>query len=171
MRDTRRRHGLVVAKGLLLGAMIVAAGAAQARMPSDVAKIEALEQEQAQAWSAHDADRYARLFTEDADVVNVLGWHWKGRAELERKLSRAFALVFARSQLSVHDVGVRFLKPDVAIAHVPWTMTGALSPTGGTAPPQQGLQTQTLVKRDGRWGIAAFQNTNAVPEREFPIPK
>jgi uncharacterized protein (TIGR02246 family) len=171
MPGARRSYVLIIAKGLLLGAMIVAAGATQARTPSDVAKIETLEQEQAQAWSAHDAARYARLFTEDADVVNVLGWHWKGRAELEHKLTRAFALVFARSQLSVHDVGVRFLRPDVAIAHVPWTMTGALSPTGGTAPPQQGLQTQTLVKRDGRWRIAAFQNTNAVPQTEFPLPR
>lgn len=161
----------VLAMRLVLCATIVGAATAQARAPSDVARIEALEQEQAAAWSAHDAARYARLFTEDTDVVNVLGWHWKGRAELERKLTRAFALVFARSQLRVHDVSVRLLRPDVAIAHVPWTMTGALSPTGGATPPQQGLQTQALVKRGGRWRIAAFQNTNAVPEAEFPLPR
>jgi uncharacterized protein (TIGR02246 family) len=144
---------------------------AVAESAADAAQIRALEQEQAAAWSAHDARRYAALFTDDADVVNVLGWHWKGRTELEQKLARAYAMVFAKSQLSVHDVAVRFIRPDVAIAHVPWTMTGALSPTGGATAPQQGLQTQTLVKQSGQWRIAAFQNTNAMPERDFPNAK
>jgi uncharacterized protein (TIGR02246 family) len=103
--------------------------------------------------------------------VNVLGWHWRGRAELEQKLGRAFQYVFAKSQLGIGGVAVRFLKPDVAVAHVGWTMTGALGPMGGASPPQQGLQTQVLVRQGGRWRIAAFQNTNAVPERPFPLPR
>lgn len=155
---------------LIFGVAGLVAAPLRAQPSADTVQIGMLEQEQASAWSTHDAKRYAALFTDDADVVNVLGWHWKGRAVLEQKLARAFALVFAQSQLSVHDVGVRFLKPDVAIAHVPWTMTGAMSPAGGATPPQRGLQTQTLVKQHGRWRIAAFQNTNAVPETEFPAP-
>ena len=139
---------------------------------ADTAQIRALEQEQAAAWSAHDARRYAALFTDDADVVNVLGWHWKGRTELEQKLARAYAIVFAKSQLSVHDVAVRFITPDVAIAHVPWTMTGALSPTGGATPPQQGLQAQTLVKQERPCGASPLSRTpDAIPERDFPTAK
>jgi uncharacterized protein (TIGR02246 family) len=160
----------LLAHSSMIAAAVCIAAPAIANPAAEAARISAIEQEQAAAWNAHDAKRYAALFTADADVVNVLGWHWHGRAELERKLARGFAFVFANSQLSVHVVAVRFLKPDVAIAHVPWTMTGALSPTGGGAtPPQQGLQTQVLVEQGGRWRIAAFQNANAVPEREFPV--
>lgn len=144
-------------------------GAAPAAGPADDAKIRALEQQQAVTWNAHDIDGYASLFTPDAHVVNVLGWQWQSRAELKEKLGRAFGSVFARSQLSVGHVDVAFLKPDVAVAHVRWTMTGALSPTGsGGGVPEQGIQTQVLVRSGGRWRIAHFQNTNSVPERAFP---
>jgi hypothetical protein len=46
-------------------------------------------------------------------------------------------------------------------------MTGAKSP-GGAPVPQQGIQTHTLQKQSGKWLIAAFQNTNAIPEMPFP---
>jgi uncharacterized protein (TIGR02246 family) len=153
---------------MAVAAIASASVSAMADPASEAAQIRSLEQEQAAAWNAHDAKRYAALFTDDADVVNVVGWHWIGRPQIEQKLAHGYSVVFAKSQLSVHDVTVRFLKPDVAIAHVPWTMTGALSPAGGAGPPQQGLQTQTLVKTGGHWRIAAFQNTNSIPEQDFP---
>lgn len=77
---------------------------------ADVAAIRALQNEQAPAWNRHDAAAYARLFTEDGDVVNVLGWWWRGREEIERKLSNAFAFVFAESRLNIVEVHVRRLE-------------------------------------------------------------
>ena len=71
--------------------------------------------------------------------------------------------------MAISAVSMEFLKPDVAIAHVRWTMTGALSPTGSDADvPQQGIQTQVLVRQRGVWRITHFQNTSSVPERPFP---
>src|SRR5438128_637674 len=35
--------------------------------------------------------------------------------------------------------------------------------------PREGIQTQTLRKTPAGWLIAAFQNTNAVPETPFPL--
>lgn len=102
-------------------------------------------------------------------MVNVLGWHWRSRLELQSKLGRAFQSVFRQSRMTIDDVSVRFLKPDVAVAHVRWTMVGALSPTGGGRDvPEQGIQTQVLVKQRGSWRITDFQNTNSVPEKPFP---
>ena len=141
--------------------------AAQAR--GDETQIRLLQAEQAGAWNAHDSARYAALFTGDAHVVNVLGWHWRSRAELRTKLAAAFASVFARSRMTIVGTDVQWIKPDVAVAHVTWTMTGAASPTGaGSDAPEQGIQTQVLVKRAGTWRISEFQNTNSVPERPFP---
>jgi uncharacterized protein (TIGR02246 family) len=146
------------------------AGAATAGVPAEEAKILELQQQQADAWNAHDIHAYAALFTPGADVINVLGWHWLSRAELEEKLGRGFRFVFANSQLTIDDVSVEFVKPDVAVAFVRWTLTGALSPTGGSDIPQQGIQTQVLVRHAGEWSISHFQNTNSVPERPFPLP-
>ncbi len=148
---------------------LCAAGSALAAGPADEAKIRALQQQQAAAWNAHDINAYAGLFASDADVINVLGWHWRSRAELQQKLGRAFTSVFARSRMTISHVSVEFLKSDVAVAHVRWTMSGALSPTGSRADaPQQGIQTQVLVRRGGVWRVTHFQNTNSVPERSFP---
>ena len=152
--------------GLLALAVASPAGAAG---PGDELAIKDLQQAQANAWNTHDSAAYAALFTADADVVNVLGWHWTSRAELQQKLGAAFASVFAQSRMTVTDVSVEFVKEDVAVAHVRWTMTGALSPTGtGSDVPEQGIQIQVLVRDGGAWRIAHFQNTNAVPERPFP---
>lgn len=151
---------------------ILAAGLAPAAAgagPGDEAAIRALEQQQAAAWNAHDIDAYAALFTADADVINVLGWHWRDRAELNRKLGRAHQSIFAKSTLTIGAIDIDFMAPEIAVAHVPWTLAGAQSPTGaGGAAPKVGIQTQVLVKRDGKWRIAEFQNTNSVPERPFP---
>ncbi len=136
----------------------------------DTAAIQRLESRQQDAWNHHDAKAYADLFTPDCNVINVLGWWWKGRAELARKLADAFAFVFSESSLAITDVDVRFPAPNVAIAHVRWTMRGARNPTAGPAShaPMTGIQTQVLTNASGSWLIADFQNTNSIPETPFP---
>jgi len=117
---------------------------------------------QQQAWNQHDAHAYAELFAENADVVNVVAWWWKGRSEIESNLTRMFANIFRESTLTLRQVDVRFLTTRVAIAHARWTMTGAhMLP--GLPEPHEGLQTLTMEKRNGKWLIAAFHNTNYVP--------
>jgi uncharacterized protein (TIGR02246 family) len=133
----------------------------------DEAAIRAVALRQGETWSRHDAKAYAALFTEDCDVINVVGWWWKGRAELERKLTAGFAYVFSESRLAVTDVQVRFLSPRIALAHARWTMTGARTPPG-VPEPRAGIQTLVFTKQAERWLIAGFQNTHSVPERPFP---
>ena len=116
---------------------------------------------QQQAWNNHDAHAYAELFAEDGDVVNIVAWWWKGRAEIESNLTRMFANVFRDSTLTFTQVDVRFLTAEIAIAHARWTMTGAHMPPG-LPEPREGLQTLTVQKRNGKWLIAAFQNTSYV---------
>src|SRR6185369_7867863 len=75
------------------------------------AAIRDVEARQASAWNRHDAGAYADLFTVDGDVVNVLGWWWRGRAEIQGKLTDAFAWIFRDSTLTIGEVHVRFLDP------------------------------------------------------------
>jgi len=153
-----------VAIVLVFGA-ISAVGTAAA--PSDEAAIREVENQQALTWNRHDAGAYADLFAADGDVVNVLGWWWKGRAEIKSKLSDAFAWVFRDSTLKIEEVHIRVLDPMTAVVHVMWTLDGAKEPPGGHVP-RQGIQLQILRKAEGRWLIASFQNTNSVPEMPFP---
>ena len=135
---------------------------------SDESAIRELQMQQADAWNRHDAAAYARLFTDDGDVVNVLGWWWKSPTEIRSKLEDAFAFVFRDSTLTITDVQIRFLQPTIAVAHVFWTLDGAKAPPGAPAPPRHGVQLQVLSKQSGRWLIASFQNTNSIPEVPFP---
>ncbi len=134
---------------------------------AETTAIRELERQQQEAWNRHDAKAYANLFSEDGDCVNVVGWWWKERAEIEKKLTAAYAFVFRESVLTITDVDVKFPAPGMAIAHVRWTMVGARTPEAFPKP-QQGIQTQLLQKQNGKWLIVAFQNTNALPETPFP---
>ena len=150
----------------LLASMVLGGSASAAS--DDESAVRQVQVSQADAWNRHDGAAYAALFTEDGDCVNVLGWWWKGRAQIESKLDAAFAFVFHESQLTITETEVRFLSPTIAIAHVSWTMTGARTPPG-MPEPRLGIQTQVLQKKSGHWLIQAFQNTNGVPERPFPL--
>jgi uncharacterized protein (TIGR02246 family) len=147
-------------------ALALCAAAATAAA-NDEAGIRRVQAEQEAAWNHHDAVSYANLFTEDGDCVNVLGWWWKGRAQIQSRLTAAFAFVFHDSTLHVTDVQAKFLSPTIAVAHVRWAMEGSHTPPG-MPEPREGIQVQVLRKVDGRWLIDSFQNTNAVPERPFP---
>jgi uncharacterized protein (TIGR02246 family) len=152
---------------LLSFACMSLCGTVSAAAADDEAAIRQVQAMQADAWNRHDAATYAALFTEDGDCVNVVGWWWKGRAQIQSKLAAAFAFVFRESQLTITDTAVRFLSPTIAVAHVTWTMTGAKTPPG-MPEPKVGIEIQVLQKKSGHWLIESFQNTNAVPERPFP---
>jgi uncharacterized protein (TIGR02246 family) len=143
------------------------ASLADDRQKDEAAIRDLLQARQQAAWNSHDAKAYAALFAENADLVNVVGWWWRGRAEIEKKLTDAFVFVFRDSTLTVTEVDVRFLSPEMAVAHARWTMTGAKTPP--TIPePRQGIQTFVVNKVEGSWLVAAFHNRNSVPERPSP---
>ena len=154
---------------LALCALLSVAGSSWAKEkpnPEDH-KIKELQLRQANAWNRHDAAAYTGLFTDDADVVNVLGWWWQGRDEIQRKLMDAFAYTFRESTMTIIDTNIKYLSKTVAVVHVDWTMTGARMPPG-FAEPKQGIQLQVLEKVKGSWKIRSFQNTLSVPAADFP---
>jgi uncharacterized protein (TIGR02246 family) len=155
-----------VSVALLIMAFVSVTAAADQK--GDEAAIrDVVQTRQQQAWNQHDAKAYAALFAEDGDVVNVVGWWWRSRKEIESKLTDAFAFVFRESTLTITEVDIRFLTSEIAVAHTRWTMSGAKTPP--TVPePREGIQTLVLQKLGGSWMVAAFQNTNHVPEVQFP---
>jgi uncharacterized protein (TIGR02246 family) len=159
-----------ILRPLLLALVTVLAGpafsAGQSRDEADIRKVETGLQE---AWNHHDMSAWANLFAEDADFVNVVGWWWKGRPEIERKHTDAHAFIFRESTLTIDEVHTRFLTPQIAVVHVLWSLVGSRKPDGTPGPPRKGIFTQVLQKRADKWLISAAQNTDSIPE--VPSPK
>jgi uncharacterized protein (TIGR02246 family) len=78
---------------------------------------------------------FAALFGRNADFVNVLGMHWRGREEIEARHAVAHRTIFRNSTLRPESYGVRALTPTIALVHLNWQ----------------------------RWLITAAHNTEAVP--------
>ena len=132
------------------------------------AEIRRVETDLQEAWNRHDAKAFANLFAEDGDVVNVVGWWWKGRPEIEKKLTEAHAFIFRESTLTDNEVHVRFLTPQIAVLHVRWSLVGHRNPDGTPGQPRKGVETHVLQKQTSKWLICAFHNTDSIPERPFP---
>ncbi|MGH9794913.1 MAG: SgcJ/EcaC family oxidoreductase [Candidatus Acidiferrales bacterium] len=147
----------------LLASTLVLAGAAWATASAQPSDEEAIRQIPARfeaAWNQHDMNALASLFAEDADFVNVAGTWWKGRQEIEQAHARTHATIFRISTLRLGQVKVRFLKPDVSVAHVSWGLSGDANPDGAPRPPRAGVMSLVVVKQNGLWLVASAHNTN-----------
>jgi uncharacterized protein (TIGR02246 family) len=136
---------------------------------SDETEIRKVELELQEAWNRHDMKAWANLFTEDADFVNVAGWWWKGRTEIEKKHTDAHAFLFRESELTIYEVDTRFLTPEIAVVHALWSLVGQKNPDGTLGQPRKGIFTHVLQRQNGRWLITAAQNTDSRPEVPPPM--
>ncbi len=121
-----------------------------------------------ESWNRHDMATYAAQFTEDADFVNVIGMHWRGRPEIEARHAVVHRTIFRNSTLRTFDISLRLLGPGIVLAHIKWEMTGHESPQGSHFPEvRHGVITGVLIEQGGHWLIAAFHNTDIIP---LPLP-
>lgn len=121
------------------------------------------------AWNRHDMKAYAVQFTEDADFVNVVGMHFRGRPQIEAVHIDLHRTIFRNSNLRSVNTTVRPVNDQVAVAHVAWEMTGAEGLLGWNVPElRKGMMSLVLVLRGDRWLITAAQNTDVVP---LELPK
>jgi uncharacterized protein (TIGR02246 family) len=129
----------------------------------DEAAIKSVMQAFMEAWNTHDAGVYAGLFTEDADFVNVMGLWMKGRSEIEQGHRQVFSTFLSDSYLRIIETTVRFLKPDVAVLHSTWEITGQRSPDGEHSLRDTGVLTAVTIRHNTDWQITTLQNTGLVP--------
>jgi uncharacterized protein (TIGR02246 family) len=100
------------------------------------------------------------LVAEDVRFVNVAGIVLKGRGEFEKLQTRTHAMQFKESVRTVTGTDIKFLTPEIAVAHVKWGMRGDRNADGTPRHPRNGVMMQVLVKRDGKWAVVAAQNTD-----------
>jgi len=112
-----------------------------------------------EAFSRHDAKAWVKFCTPDARLVTVRGESMNGVREIEKGLTTIFQTRGRNVTLNTLAVAVRFIRPDVALAHVTNQLSGLVNPEGQTLPSQQELSIRVLVKDQGAWRITAFHNT------------
>jgi uncharacterized protein (TIGR02246 family) len=136
--------------------------------PQAQAEIVSIVKALADSWNSHDMETYAAQFAEDANFINVLGMHDRGRAEIEARHVDIHRTIFRNSTLRTLGCSLRPLAAGVVLGHIQWEMTGHETPPGMQfRKVRRGVITAVFVEQDGRWLIAAFQNTDVVP---VPLP-
>ncbi len=107
-----------------------------------------------ESWNRHDVKAFAQLFAPDADFVNIGGKQMKGRNEIESHHATIHEGHYRDSHLTANTLSLRFLRPDVAIAHVASEVVY-----------NEGNEKRTtcmilvLTNPGNRWLIAAAHNT------------
>lgn len=150
----------------ILTLMLVNAQAANAQTPQtsgkdkDEASIRQIVQQVQGGWNAHDGKAFAAPFASDADYVVVNGMSIKGRDAIEKGHVAIFTTIYKDSHNVGTVKGVRFLRPDVAVVHVEWNLEFSM---GSEKRKGHAINTMIMTKDDGKWSIAAFQNTPVQP--------
>ena len=132
---------------------------------ADQAAVAALTQRVIAAWAYQDADGFADVFTEDGSMI-LPGLYRKGREEIREYLKDAFENQYKDTQVTGKPLDIRALGADVALL---LTQGGVLAPGESAVSDEQAIRASWLVvKRDGDWMLAAYQNSPAV--WSLPVP-
>lgn len=151
---------IAVAVSLLAASYSTAAAAPPNNRAEDEAAIRAIVTRLQDAWNASDSKAWAAAFAEDADYVIVNGMRIKGRGVIESGHRGIFDTIYKGSRISASSQSVRFIRDDVAIAHVEWHLKFN---DGGTPRESKAMNSIIVTKEKGQWSITAFHNTPILP--------
>ncbi|MGA5895057.1 SgcJ/EcaC family oxidoreductase [Streptomyces venetus] len=115
-----------------------------------------------EAWNANDADAFVAEYTEDASAI-LPGSYRKSREEIRESMKVGFSTYLKGSTTTDKVRDIRFLNDDAAVVI---SETGILFP-GETEVPEDRvvIASWVLTRRDGKWLLAAYQNSPAVMKR------
>ncbi len=119
----------------------------------------------AESMNRCDAAAFASHFTEDGELTSVFGTYSRGRDAIRKLHEPLFAPAqtpglpsFRNALLTIRDVRVRPLRPDIAAVDVRWNQIGAVRPDGMPWPERRGLLNCIMVRDGGAWLIAVSHN-------------
>jgi uncharacterized protein (TIGR02246 family) len=115
------------------------------------------------AFNKHDGQQLGQIMADDLDFVTVGATWLHGRSDFEKYTSRLLSGRFNNVTIELLYVAVRFLRPDTAIVHWSWAVTGDRNPDGTARRRRYGLMTMVTAKRNSTWLVVAAQNDNSLP--------
>jgi hypothetical protein len=86
--------------------------------------------------------------SEDVDLVNVGGDWMHRRPDFELYHTGLLAGPFRAPTLTVLDAAVHFIRPDLAVLHWTWSITGDGEEDATTHAPRRGIFTMLALKRE-----------------------
>lgn len=108
------------------------------------------------AWAAHDAEAFGEVFTADGTMI-LPGVFLQGNEAIRDYMADAFTNVYQGTQVTGQPISARFLGPEVGLLI---TQGGVLGPGQNKVSDDQAIRaTWLLIKQDGQWRLAAYQNT------------
>jgi uncharacterized protein (TIGR02246 family) len=153
-------------KSLLLASfllMVAVPSPVNAQTKPDEEAVRKLPQAFCEAWAKHDAHALAGIMADDVDFVTVGATWLHGRPDFEKYHTRLLSGRFSQSMITPLQIEVRFLRPDVAVVHWSWTVTGDENPDGTARQRRYGMMTMVAEKRNGAWLVVVSQNDNSIP--------
>lgn len=149
--------------------LTILTGACIAQQPSPKTAVTKTVSGFEEAWNHHDMKAFGKLFTKDADFVNVAAKWDRGRTSIVKHHAWSHGAVsksdsagpmkyygmFKNSTIAFDSIAVRFVRTDVAISHVMWRLTGDTR----TAFARTGMLTFIVLNNNGIWQICSGQNT------------
>ena len=154
---------LWIALALPLVCMATVAAAQGSGNHDDEVAIKNVIVQMTEGFNKHDAEASTRMYQPDADFVSVRGEMGLGREAAEKTLRRIFETRAKTAALKTEEVQIRFIRPDVALAHVTNELSGLVAADGQNLPSHRELSLRVFVKDDGVWRLASFQNTMLNP--------
>jgi uncharacterized protein (TIGR02246 family) len=141
-------------------------GSPPAFTAKDEAAVRALVDEFANTWNRHDMNAMHELDTEDVEWINVVGHHWRGKTTVHKGHTAIHKGMYAGTTMSVESATVRSIAPTVAVAVATMHFGASRDPRYEWAVATKTRGSFTMVKHDGIWKIAHFQNTVIDPKAE-----
>jgi len=123
------------------------------------------------AWNRHDMAAYGALFHDDAEWVNVVGMHWRGKAEVMKAHTAFHETIFKNCQLHGEAVSVRKVAPGTVVAVWAHRQDAYATPSGNQQAATFNRLTLVVTQRDGRWHISHGHNVwvNERAARSNPV--
>ena len=118
-----------------------------------------LFQDMSIAWNKGDGKAFGECFTENCDYITYNGQLLRGREAVSEVHQQLFDSFLKGSKMGGDDgiADIRFLTPDIAIVHG----KGVIKLKWQKKPPKgrQSINTNVVVKENGKWKIDAFHNS------------
>lgn len=148
---------------VVIACVFTSHSAAASEKSADEVAIRQVVKDYETLWNKHDMNTFMDLFTDDSEWVNVVGHIWRGKADIKKAHKFFHETNFKNRNMQFDEMTVRFIRPDVAVSIVKWTLDGFEAPDGRQFPKGQNIATLVFVKQGGKWLISSGENVNVDP--------
>ncbi len=117
-----------------------------------------------EAWNTNDMNAYASHLTEDCDWINIVGTHWRGKADVMKAHTVYLSTMFLGVRQEILESEIAGIEPNVALVVLTIKMGDFTTPDGRLEKDMHDRMSYVIVKQpDERWLIRAAHNTTIHP--------